>query len=78
MVSTYNGMPATGLSEAQWQAGQHADPQDDRLELAVLPGGAIAMRNSGYPGGPALIYTPAEIKAFIAGAKDGDFDELIG
>ena len=35
------------------------------------------MRNSRHPGGPALIYTHAEIEAFIAGAKDGDFDDLL-
>jgi hypothetical protein len=46
--------------------------------MAALPGGAIAMRNSRHPGGPVLIYTHAEIEAFLAGAKDGDFDDLIG
>ncbi len=46
--------------------------------MAMLPGGSIAMRNASDPGGPALIYTHAEIEAFIAGAKDGDFDDLVG
>jgi len=31
--------------------------------------GAIAMRNSRYPSGLALIYTGAEIAAFLAGVK---------
>jgi hypothetical protein len=35
------------------------------------------MSNSGDPEGPALIFTHAEIEAFIAGAKDGEFDHLI-
>lgn len=35
------------------------------------------MRNSRHPDGPALVYTRAEIEAFINGAKDGDFDDLI-
>jgi hypothetical protein len=34
------------------------------------------VRNSRHPEGPALIYTRAEIEAFIGGAKDGDFDDL--
>jgi hypothetical protein len=43
-----------------------------------LPDGAgIAMRNSRDPQGAALIYTPAEIRAFILGARDGDFDYLM-
>ena len=73
-----NGMPSSSLPDADWQASQHGDPQAARVEMAALPGGSIAMRNSRYPGGPALIYTYAEIEAFIAGAKDGDFDDLIG
>jgi uncharacterized protein DUF397 len=45
--------------------------------MAELPSGEIAMRNSRHPDGPALVYTRAEIEAFINGAKDGDFDDLI-
>jgi hypothetical protein len=77
MQGMHNGMAASGLHEADWQASRHADPAASRVELAVLPGGDIAMRHSRHPGGPALIYTYAEIEAFIAGAKDGDFDDLI-
>jgi hypothetical protein len=35
------------------------------------------MRNSRDPGGPALIFTRAEIRAFFAGVRSGDFDELM-
>jgi hypothetical protein len=47
------------------------------VELAALPNGEIAMRNSRFPGGPVLLYTQAEITAFLAGAKDGEFDHLL-
>jgi hypothetical protein len=46
------------------------------VEVAGLPDGSIALRNSRHPQGPALVYTRAEIAAFIAGAKDGEFDAL--
>jgi len=72
-----NGMPSSSLADAEWQSSQHGDRRAACVEMAVLPGGSIAMRNSRHPGGPALIYTHAEIEAFIAGAKDGDFDDLI-
>jgi Domain of unknown function (DUF397) len=68
-----NGMPAAGLKDVEWQSAQ----PDARVEMALLPEGSIAMRNARHPGGPALIYTHAEIAAFIAGAKDGDFDDLL-
>jgi hypothetical protein len=45
--------------------------------MAELPGGAVAVRNSRHPNGPALVYTRAEIEALILGAKDGDFDNLL-
>jgi hypothetical protein len=47
------------------------------MELARLDGGEIAVRNSRFPNGPALVYTRAEIAAFLAGAKDGEFDDFI-
>jgi hypothetical protein len=44
--------------------------------VAELANGEIAVRNSRNPAGPALIYTRAEIAAFLAGAKNGEFDDL--
>ena len=42
----------------------------------ALPDGDIVVRNSRHPSGPALVYTRAEISAFMAGVKDGEFDDL--
>ena len=36
------------------------------------------MRNSRHPGGPTLVYTRAEIAAFIDGVLGGEFDDLAG
>jgi len=47
------------------------------VEVARLFGGEIAVRNSRDPYGPALVYTRAEIAAFLRGAKDGEFDDLV-
>jgi hypothetical protein len=46
------------------------------VEVAPLPDGAIAVRNSRHPSGPALVFTRGEVSAFLAGAKDGEFDDL--
>ena len=78
MNETQNGMPTTDLPPVTWQKSRRSNPSGNCVELAVLPDGAqIAMRNSRDPEGPALIYTPAEIAAFVQGAKDGDFDHLL-
>jgi len=47
------------------------------VEVALLPDGEIAVRNSRFPTGPALVYTRAEIAAFLARAKAGMFDHVL-
>ena len=34
----------------------------------------IGLRNSADPAGPVLVFTQAEWDAFVAGARDGEFD----
>jgi len=77
MLKPYNGMPAATIPEARWQKSRYSNSQGNCVEMAELPGGSIAVRNSRHPEGPALIYTRPEIEALIQGAKDGDFDNLI-
>lgn len=72
-----NGMRATQLQGVLWRKSRRSNPSGNCVELAELPGGAVAVRNSRHPSGPALIYTRAEIAAFIHGAKEGDFDDLV-
>ncbi|MDX2644266.1 DUF397 domain-containing protein [Streptomyces sp. NPDC001902] len=73
-----NGVPATDIEGADWRKSGRSNPSGNCVELAALPGGGFAMRNSRHPGGPALIYTRAEIEAFLGGVKDGDFDDMTG
>jgi hypothetical protein len=73
----YNGMPATALQGATWQKSQRSNSQGACVEMARMQDGTVAVRNSRFPDGPALVYTRAEIEALILGAKDGDFDNLI-
>ncbi len=71
----YNGMPAGELGQLDWRLA--GGPDGSGVEMAKLPDGQIAVRNSADPDGPALIYTRAEIEALIGGAQDGDFDALL-
>lgn len=77
MHHVYNGMAATELRGVVWQKSRHSNSQGSCVEFAKLPDGDVAMRNSRYPDGPALVYTPAEIEALLLGVKDGEFDHLI-
>jgi Domain of unknown function (DUF397) len=45
------------------------------VEVAVLTeGSGVAVRDSKDPNGPVLHYTEAEWRAFLHGARNGEFD----
>ena len=78
MQQPHNGVPTSQLPPLRWQKSRRSNPSGNCVELAQLPDDAgYAIRNSRDPHGPALIYTRAEIEAFLLGARDGDFDNLI-
>lgn len=71
-----NGVRASQL-DVRWIKSRYSNAEGNCVEVAPLTDGAIAMRNSRDPDGPALVYTAAELAAFLAGAKDGEFDHLV-
>ncbi|AUS77377.1 DUF397 domain-containing protein [Actinoalloteichus sp. AHMU CJ021] len=72
-----NGIPARLLDGVSWRKSRQSGAVGNCVEVAKLTSGDIALRNSRYPDGPALIYTRAEIAAFLSGAKDGEFDYVL-
>ena len=74
---TYNGIPATDLIGVRWQKSHRSNSQGNCVEMAQLPDGSVAVRNSRHPAGPALVYTKSEMRTLIQSAKAGDFDSLL-
>ncbi|WP_411574524.1 DUF397 domain-containing protein [Streptomyces fradiae] len=64
---------ALDISGVEWHGAPGTSPDDERVEIAYLPGGAVAMRSSLDPD-TVLRYTEAEWRAFVLGARDGEFD----
>lgn len=67
-----NELYALDISDVTWQSAP-GNPEEERVEIARLPGGGMAMRNSADPE-TVLRYTAAEWEAFVLGARDGEFD----
>ncbi|GHA06684.1 DUF397 domain-containing protein [Streptomyces tauricus] len=75
MPQVENGIRASSL-DVSWTKSRHSNAEGNCVEVARIDGG-VAVRNSRDPEGPALVYTSAELAAFLAGAKDGEFDHLL-
>lgn len=62
------------LSRAEWFKSSRSQGGSECVEAAHLGGGHVGVRDSKNPTGPALVFTPDEWDAFLAGTKGGGFD----
>ncbi|MGW6360421.1 DUF397 domain-containing protein [Streptomyces sp. NPDC055092] len=68
-----NELYALDISDVTWHSAPGTADHEERVEIAYLPAGAVAMRSSMEPE-TVLRYTEAEWTAFVLGARDGEFD----
>lgn len=61
------------LSELHWFKSS-ASAVGNCVEVAHLPGGGVALRDTKDRSKAAHIYTRSEWEAFLVGAKNGEFD----
>lgn len=57
-----------------WRTSSYSSASGNCVEIADLPDGGRAVRDSKDPSGPVLRFTPAEWAAFTAGVRDGEFN----
>jgi hypothetical protein len=65
------------LSKLRWFKSS-ASASGACVEVAHLPGGGVAVRDSKDRGKAPHIYTRQEWEAFLTGAKNGEFDVPLG
>ena len=70
----HHGMTAATLAGVTWRKSKHSGCLGNCVEVAALNSDQVAMRNSREPTGPALIFSRGEMAAFLAGAKDDEFE----
>ena len=66
--------PRAALTGANYRKSSCSTATGNCVEVAGLPGGHRAVRDSKDPTGPALIVTPAGWAAFTTGVRTGEFD----
>lgn len=58
-----------------WVKAHSSTSYGQCVQVASAAAG-VAMRDSKDPDGPILLYTRTEFKAFLDGARNGDFDHI--
>jgi hypothetical protein len=62
------------VSRAVWRKAEIDNGNAQGWVEVAFVDDLIGVRNSADPDGPILIFTEGEWKAFVEGAKDGEFD----
>lgn len=71
------GLTASEREGLTWLKAQSSTANGQCVEIAAALGN-IAVRDSKDPDGPVLVYTPSEFRAFLDGARNGEFDAVLG
>jgi hypothetical protein len=66
-------MPAYDISRATWLTSRACNASAC-VQVAHLPGGMVAVRDSKDTAKPAHIFDSEEWAAFVSGVKAGEFD----
>jgi hypothetical protein len=66
------------ITEARlrWRKATASQANGSCVEMAPMPDGSVAVRDSKHPDGGVLVFTRAEVAAWLDGAKAGEFDDL--
>jgi hypothetical protein len=77
IAGTVQELSAEEFEGIRWKiSSRSSDNGGSCVEAGPLADGSgrVAVRHSHHPDGPMIVYTRAEWEAFLAGAKDGEFD----
>jgi hypothetical protein len=58
----------------EWRKSSHSNGDSACVEVAPAPDGGVSIRHSRKPHGAVLTFTAREWRAFLDGARNGEFD----
>ncbi len=64
------------LSTAAWRTSSFSNGGGECVEVALLDDGRTAVRNSNHPDAGVVLFTRAEMDAYLKAVKAGEFDDL--
>jgi uncharacterized protein DUF397 len=64
------------MDDLAWRISSFSADQGACVELAALPDGRVAVRNSNDRDAGTVFFTRREMDAWLKGAKAGEFDDL--
>ncbi|WP_327067070.1 DUF397 domain-containing protein [Kitasatospora sp. NBC_01250] len=67
-------MTTPDLSGAAWFKSTHSNNGGNCVEVAANVPDTVPVRDSKNPAGPALIFPTRAFASFVAGVKNGQFD----
>ncbi|MGW2873740.1 DUF397 domain-containing protein [Kitasatospora sp. NPDC001225] len=62
-----------GVAGLEWHKSSFSGAQSECVEVAVGLLGAVPVRDSKDPGGPALLFPADAWSSFLSGVKSGEF-----
>lgn len=72
-----HGVTLADISQASWQKSQFSNLNGSCVEVSRLQANHVGVRDTkDNEAGPILVFTEPEWTAFLAGAKEGQFDNL--
>ncbi|MFE2111181.1 DUF397 domain-containing protein [Kitasatospora sp. NPDC059463] len=64
------------LSKASWYKSSYSNNGGECVEVSASFPGAVPVRDSKDPSGPALVFPASAWRAFVAGVQAGEFDAI--
>ena len=65
-------MDGSDIRRAEWSKSSHSSANGQCIQVARNLPGVVAVRDSKNPGGPKLMFSPADWRTFLSGVKSGD------